>query len=324
MTIPAWTRSWKLRSLQLPISARWSSEVFFPALFINDYFNLWLKNFLKRQLTVTSDILLAFDGALSASTRHIGKFHHGLPVDYFCESLHWLVGTDSMYMGGGKKPHQGLTQRRQGFPSWSWTGWIWDVAPHEEFHTNYQGKTPAFWCRVGIWSLKFSANYVLEFWQISSPDVEGWKLLDHFPISAFENEAPRHVQMDPIAPDFIVIKTVTANLYLSSQKQSEWTAALNTYSSLDFIPENLVGGLNFPQGWQDDKIGQPLQVIVTGSYFYGPSHKSPDQTDEMNPMIDMLVVQKFEDGTMERLTSFVTRYDSVKKLEWTSVVAIVR
>ncbi|KAF2202272.1 hypothetical protein GQ43DRAFT_348031, partial [Delitschia confertaspora ATCC 74209] len=80
-----------------------------------------LKTFLKRRLTVSSDILFAFDGALSASRPYLGRFHHGLPVDYFCESLHWLVGTSSMYLGHGS--HEGLTQRREGFPSWSWTGW---------------------------------------------------------------------------------------------------------------------------------------------------------------------------------------------------------
>jgi Heterokaryon incompatibility protein (HET) len=143
MAVPAWTRSYKLRPLQLPDALKWSDNVFFPAIFINDYTNSWLKNFLKRQLTVPSDILFAFDGALSASKRYIGEFHHGLPIKYFCESLQWLVGTDSMYTGGDRLPHQGLTQRREGFPSWSWTGWIWDVAKFEEFHTHYQGKTPA-------------------------------------------------------------------------------------------------------------------------------------------------------------------------------------
>ncbi|PVH95283.1 hypothetical protein DM02DRAFT_537685, partial [Periconia macrospinosa] len=88
---------------------------------INDYYNKWLKNFLQRRLTVSSDILFAFDGALSASRRHLGDFHHGLPITYFCEALHWLVGQSSMYHG--TDPYQGLTQRRYGFPSWSWTGW---------------------------------------------------------------------------------------------------------------------------------------------------------------------------------------------------------
>lgn len=63
------------------------------AIFVNDDLNSWLNNFLKRRLIVPSDIFFAFHGALSASIRHMGKFHHGRSLEYFCKSLHWLVGT---------------------------------------------------------------------------------------------------------------------------------------------------------------------------------------------------------------------------------------
>lgn len=332
LAVPAWTRSYKLRPLQLPIRSKWSNEVFFPALFINNFFKSWLRDFLKRRLTVSSDILFAFDGALSASTRHIGRFHHGLPIEHFCESLHWLVGLDSMYMEAGKQPHHGLTQRRDGFPSWSWTGWLWDLPDYEEFHTNYQAKAPTQWCRIGIWGTRNTINNDLELWQITSPDTERWARLNFFPNTAFKDNIVTISKVQntlsiirkyPIPSNCIVLKTVTSFLYLSSHRQSEWTPSLQAYSTPTFLPENLIGGIKLPSKWQE-RIGHRLQVIITGSYFYGPDPRSPDRTDEMDPSIDMLVVQSFEDGTMERLMSFVTRFSCVGKLVWRDIVAVLR
>lgn len=328
--VPVWTGSYKLRPLQLPIRSKWSKDLFFAALFINDYFSSWLKDFLKRRLTVPSDILFAFDGALSKSSRHLGLFHHGLPVNCFCESLHWLVGINSMYMGGGKRPHKGLTQRRDGFLSWSWSGWIWDVAEFEEFHTNYQTQTPEHWCRVGIWAVKSSASNVPEFWQINPPDNKRWRRLGFFPSGVFRiNEGDgledsidivRHYS---IPSNCIILKTVTANIVLSSVRQSDWTPALQAYSCLDFSPDNLVGGINFPEKWMD-KVSHSLQVIITGNYFYGPDPRWPDRTDELDPSFDVMIVQSMGDGTLERLTTFVTRFSYVKRLKWTPITAILR
>jgi len=331
MAVPAWTKSYKLRPLQLPDTSKLSQSTFVPALFINEYYNSWLKNFLKRRLTVTSDILFAFDGALSASSRHLGTFHYGLPVDYFCECLHWFVGIDSMYPENGRQPHQGLTQRRQGFPSWCWTGWIWDVASFEEFHTNYQGKTPSNWCRVGVWGTKVSTDGDVGLWKISSPDVKGWEKLDFFPSPAFQiddnfingelQNSLKIIKKSPMPSNCLIIKTVTSFLFISSQR--EWGAALQTFSSPNFIPENLIGGINFPNKWQH-KIKDSLQVVITGSYFHGPDRRRPERTDEMDPMIDCLVVEHVGNGQMERLTSFVARFSHVRKLEWRPIVAVLR
>lgn len=333
MAVPAWTKSYKLRPLQLPDRSKWSESVFFPAIFINQYYNEWLKNFLKRRLTGSSDILFAFDGALSASSRHLGTFHHGLPVNYFCESLHWSVGTSSMYLG--KDPHQGLTRRREGFPSWSWTGWMWDVASFEEFHINYVGKPLEHWCRVGVWGTKISAESDVELWKITSPDVKGWERLDFFPSSAFQinddsinSELQNHletVKKSPIPLNCLVIKTLTSSIFVSSQHQSQYSAALQTFFSPDFIPENCIGGINFSNKWQDRiKDGLQLQVIITGSFFFGPDSKFPDQTDEMDPSIDCLMVEQVGDGQFERLTRFVTRFSEMRKLKWRPIVAVLR
>ncbi|KAF2105039.1 HET-domain-containing protein [Rhizodiscina lignyota] len=310
MAVPAWTRSYRLRPLQLPDTSKLLPSNFVPALFINEYYNLWLKDFLKRQLTVTSDILFAFDGALSASNRHLGRFYHGLPVEYFCECLHWLVGLP-----------------------WSWTGWMWDVASFEEFNTNYQRKTPAHWCRVGVWGTKVLTDGDVELWKISSPDVKGWERLEFFPSPAFQVDdefiisEPQNsleiVKKSSIPSNCLVIKTVTSFVYISSERQSKWSAALQTFSSTDFTPENLIGGIHFPNKWQD-KIKDRLQVIITGSYFYGPDPRWPDKTDEMDPMIDCLVVEPVGDGQMERLISFVTRFSQVRKLVWAPIVAVLR
>jgi heterokaryon incompatibility protein (HET) len=332
---PVWTNSYKLRPLKLPEASKLTQE-FVPAGFINDYYCLWLRNFLKRQLTVTSDILFAFDGMLSASNSHLGSFHHGLPVDYFCESLHWLVGTDSSNVSNSRQPRQGLTQRRESFPSWSWTGWMWNVASYEEFTTHYQTKTPKNWCRVGIWGIKTSVFENVELWKITSPDVKAWQRLDCFPAGAFEvgNDLVNcylpivleTIKKSPLPSNHLVIKTVMASIFISTQRDSEWTAALKSYSSPSFTPENSIGVINFPQNWHH-KIGdkKSMQIIVTGNYFYGPDPRWPERTDEMDPMIDCLVVEAVGNhGELERLTSFVSRFSQLKKLEWRTVVAILR
>ncbi|KAF2109633.1 heterokaryon incompatibility protein-domain-containing protein [Lophiotrema nucula] len=333
MAVPAWTKSYRLRPLQLPDASKWSQSVFFPAIFINQYFNEWLRNFLKRNLTVTSDILFAFDGALSASIGHLGAFYQGLPIDYFCECLHWSVGTNSMHYPKGKQTHTGLTQRRPGFPSWSWTGWIWNVASFEQFWLNYQGKDPSYWSRVAIWGVRRLRDGNVELMSISSPDVKSWDRLQFFPTSAFEvtdsfthGELQSSLAMVKLSKNplsYIIIKALTSFIYVDPEGTNKWSASRSVFTSPDFNPANLVGQLNFPEKWES-KIKDPLQVIIAGSFFYGPSPKFPDQTDEDDPTIKCLVVEEVGDGQMERLTTFDTRFTSAKRLVWVPIVAVLR
>lgn len=333
--LPVWTKSWRLRPLQLPDRSRWAEDFFFPKLMINDYYNSWLKNFLQRRLTVTSDIQFAFDGALSASRRHLGDFHHGLPLTYFCEALHWLIGQSSMYYG--TDPHQGLTQRREGFPSWSWTGWMWNVAAYEEFHINYAGK-PDQWCRVAIWGTRTSATAgELELWQITSPDLKRWTEMEFAPNSVFEvddafltNELPAHLEKLKISPypmNCLLMKTLSSFIFVSPQWTSSHTNSLQTFSSPDLAMKNRIGEIKLGKKWQE-KMQDVLemQVILLANFFYGPNVKSkfPDQTDEHNPHIGCLVVESVGKGVFERVTTFVSRADKMKTLKWTPIVAVVR
>lgn len=332
-SVPSWTRSSKLRPLQLPDRSRWSQEIFFPAIFINQYYSEWLKNLLRRQLTVQSDILFAFDGALSASAPYLGKFHYGLPVDYFCESLHWTVGRESMYMEHSFKHDKGLTKRRQGFPSWSWTGWIWDVASFQEFHTNYQVKSPEYWCRVGVYGTKVMEDGLVQLWKISSPDIKGWNRLECFPTTTFQmdndfiNGELRYkceiIKKSLIPTNCLVIKTAATKIFIGDQQHNKWTSEFSIFSSSELTPENRIGGLHLPSEWQQE-MDKSLQVIITGSYFYGPDPRSPDKTDEMDPMIDCLVVKQIHNSEMERLTAFTMRFSHARTLEWKPIVTVLR
>jgi hypothetical protein len=335
LVIPAWTRSYRLLPLQLPDRSRWSEEIFFPAIFINQYFNQWLKNFLKRRLTVSSDILFAFEGALSASRRHLGKFHHGLPVTYFCECLLWSVGTSSMYIG--KDPHQGLTKRREGFPSWSWTGWMWDVADFEEFHINYAGKVPEHWCRVAIWGTRLSVNKDVELWQMTAPNIKGWERLNFFSSPAFQvddafvtKELPTHLEAlkkTSLPMNCLLIKSLTSSIFVSSRttEYSFSSPAIQAFSSSDYVLENRIGVIHLPKTWQTKiEHGLELQVVITGSFFRGPDTRFPDQTDEHNPSIQCLVVQQVGNMLLERVATLVTNFEMMKKLGWKPIVALLQ
>lgn len=65
-----------------------------------------------RQLTFSSDVLHACRGVLDHLTRNTGAdFFQGLPKHNFLPSLLW------------KAHHQHCLREREGFPTWSWTGW---------------------------------------------------------------------------------------------------------------------------------------------------------------------------------------------------------
>jgi hypothetical protein len=330
-SVPGWTRSWQLRPFQMPVRPMWADNIFFPAIFIDQYYSVWLSKFLKRRLTVPSDILIAFDGALSASKRHLGTFHQGLPVDFFCECLHWSVGKASMSYAD-KSPYQGLTQRRSGFPSWSWTGWMWNVAPSEEFAMKYAGKVPEHYNRVGIWGTRVSARGNVELWSICAPDVKRWDCLNVFPGAALEadehwmnNDLPNHletVKKSAQPTNCLVIKTVTSYIFVSSQTQNN---ILPVFPSSDFTSEKPLGGISLSSEWREKiEAGLRLQIIIIGSFFTGPDTKFPDQTDENDPHTKCLIVQQVGDGTFERLNTFVVRTSMMKRLDWTPIVAVLQ
>ena len=212
---------------------------------------------------------------------------------------------------------------------------MWDVADHEEFSCNYQTKSPMQWCRTGIWGTRQSSDNDVELWQISSPDVEGkgWDRLDFFPEPTFriddtfiKNALPKALDLikrSPNPTNSLVLKTVTTSVIISSIARSEWSSAVAIYSSYDFVDDNLVAEVKFPSAWQH-KAGREVQVIITGSYFYGPDPRWPDKTDEMDPKIDCLVVEEVRGGQLERLVSFVGHFSRMKKLEWTPTIAILR
>lgn len=336
-TAPSWTKSAKLHPLQLPNRGNWDESIWFPAIFINQYYSEWLKNFLKRHLTVQSDILVAFNGALSASARFLGAFHHGLPVRYLCETLLWSVGTSPMYWKVNTR--KGLTQRRAGFPSWSWTGWMWDVAISEEFWIHYAGKNQSHWCRVGIWGAKKSANGAnVELWQMTTPDVKGWERdeLAIFPSSAFvvddvfaDAELPKYLQIvrnSPAPLNCLVIKSITSYIFVSAQPIRKTSSILQVFSRSDLDPETYIGSIDLSQTWQDKAHhgGLKLQIVVTGRFFRGANTQFPQQTDELNPSICCLVVERVGDMRYERITKFTEKVDMMKTLAWEEIVAVLQ
>ena len=67
-----------------------------------------------RTLTFPDDVLNAFNGITSIYARQLNTdFYYGLPVIYFNITLLWC-------------PFEEI-KRREGFPSWSWTGWIGSI-----------------------------------------------------------------------------------------------------------------------------------------------------------------------------------------------------
>jgi len=84
----------------------------------NDFWNIWkgaysplVRDYTKRKLTFEGDMLNAFQGIEGALRRSLGEFYWGLPLYLLAQSLGWLATT-------------GDIKRREGFPSFSWTGWV--------------------------------------------------------------------------------------------------------------------------------------------------------------------------------------------------------
>ncbi|KAK3343477.1 heterokaryon incompatibility protein-domain-containing protein [Lasiosphaeria hispida] len=76
-----------------------------------------VRAFASRDLTYPSDVLYAFSGIEKALARSMDgtKMWYALPAAAFDWAILWSA------------PPGGRLQRRQGFPSWSWTGWAGDI-----------------------------------------------------------------------------------------------------------------------------------------------------------------------------------------------------
>lgn len=93
------------------------SETKSPALRMSGYWKLLelLSLFVTRHLTYESDCLNAFTGILNNDQDVIGLTLWGLPIDILAKALLW---TPNDFTDGY------VIQRRDPFPSWSWTGWL--------------------------------------------------------------------------------------------------------------------------------------------------------------------------------------------------------
>lgn len=71
------------------------------------------KQYMHRSLKRSDDIENAFAGVAGMLEDFLGTVHHGIPERCFDEIIHGCWHWDT------------CLQRRPGFPSWSWTGWIY-------------------------------------------------------------------------------------------------------------------------------------------------------------------------------------------------------
>ncbi|OAG06735.1 HET-domain-containing protein [Paraphaeosphaeria sporulosa] len=331
---PTWTRTAELSPLILPVRSVWAADVFFPRIFIEKFYANWLQDFLQRRLTVPSDHLSAFEGALSASKNLLGTFHYGLPVGYFCETLNWKVG-QGRDGWNNKSPYRGLTQRRSGFPSWSWTGWIWDLPRTETFNLSYQVDSAEQWRRVGIWGIKTSTSEDLEPWHITSPDVTPWDRLNLAPSGAFDTDEDWIHEKLPMYFDIarkatipsncLIIKTIIATIHISSHLLNQSSNLNRAYPTSDFTAKQPLDGIGFSSEWAHRiEAGLQLQIIAIGNFYWGTNPKQPDYTDEDDPTIVCLVVQPVGDGIFERLNVLRAKASLIKNLDWKPVVVVLQ
>jgi hypothetical protein len=329
-SVPAWTRSYRLNILQMPDVSKMPERTYLPAVFINRFYNQWLKNFLKRRLTVKSDILFAFDGALSVSSHHIGKFHFGIPIDHFCQCLHWIVDKNSKSTLSDKRQDQAITVRRQGFPSWSWAGWLWDGPNGCEYDINFQTTNPKYWCRVSVYGIVLE-NDNFGLWEITKPDMSNWNRFGTFfkrGTFALDTEYTEKTLLRMLEKikaietplNCLIIKTFKAEVYLSRDREN-WIAGFKVFSSESADCE--VGSMHFPSEWQEDK-GKGLQIIITGSFFYGLDARGWDIAHGADPIINCLAIQMVDEVVAERLAPFSLRTSQAKLLQWRPCIRILK
>lgn len=71
-----------------------------------------VKQYRQRNLTWSNDIEHAFSGVAGMLEDFLGPVYHGIPERCFDEIIHGCWHWDTSF------------QRRPGFPTWSWTGWL--------------------------------------------------------------------------------------------------------------------------------------------------------------------------------------------------------
>jgi hypothetical protein len=104
----------------------------------NDFDRLWtacfaplVSDYTKRNLTVEGDILDAFKGIEVPLARSLGPFHWGLPLHMLGQSLCWVALADDL-------------QAREGFPSFSWAGWVFGDGNYCSYPDLVHGPLPGF------------------------------------------------------------------------------------------------------------------------------------------------------------------------------------
>lgn len=336
---PAWTNSWQLRPLKIPESTDFAEDVWYPGIFINQTYASWLENFLQRRLTVPSDILFAFEGALSASTRLVGSFYQGLPIDYFCEALNWGVGQAGSTLSSVQAPYHGLSKRRPGFPSWSWTGWMWDLPPSESFNLHYQTKSPTQWNRIAIWGLLNTPNNStpnsLAPYELSTPDADKWDALNIFPPRTFTlddtwltTRLPTSLTIartTAIPSSCIILKTALAPIYIDTHSLPPHSNLHRAFHSPDFSAGSFGSGIGLSSALKADiEGGVKLKIMVVGSFFRGPDVKFSESTDEGNPTVKCLVVKEVGEGLFERVGTFWARCGEMVGVAWEEAVVVLQ
>ena len=88
-----------------------------------------VQDFTKRRLSFQNDMLNAFNGIQAALSRSLGPFYCGCPRRMLAPALAWHVTTGSIVP-------------REGFPSWSWAGWIFADQNHAYYPSHLDGPYP--------------------------------------------------------------------------------------------------------------------------------------------------------------------------------------
>lgn len=90
--------------------------------------------FSVRDLTTPDDIIKAFSGILTAMKEEYGEMRHGMPLRDLNFALSWKHhGLDPGSTASIRWQHGGFivgqpSGQREGFPTWSWAGWLHDGA----------------------------------------------------------------------------------------------------------------------------------------------------------------------------------------------------
>jgi Heterokaryon incompatibility protein (HET) len=102
----------------------------FGSLFRGCYAPL-VRDYTKRQLTEKGDMLNAFTGIEAALSKSLGAFYWGMPRHLLAQSLSWISKTRNLSI-------------REGFPSWSWSGWVFGDGNNASYPTTLHGPHPGF------------------------------------------------------------------------------------------------------------------------------------------------------------------------------------